>query len=192
MSQTSALSTLLGSHHARDEKEQRDLEAMRDYATSLPAPFSNLQPEAHFTGSALIVDATGERVLFIHHRKLNRWLQPGGHAEAADGGDMLATALREAREETGLDVSVFPGAPQPLDVDVHTIPAKGELAMHAHLDVRFLLRAERKAEIANDPVETLGAKWLTWDEAREVGGTEVALLRLIEKGRAAAQRTTPT
>src|SRR5438132_8205968 len=110
---------------------------MRDYARMLERPFSRSQAVAHFTGSAVVTDPGGERVCLVHHAKLNRWLQPGGHADDSDAGSLEATALREAGEETGLSVVLHPTAPRPLDLDVHRIPErKGEPAHH-HLDVRY-------------------------------------------------------
>src|SRR5450631_4506903 len=92
-----------------DDKERRDLELLRGYGDSLADPFSREQPVAHFTGSALVTD--GARVVLVFHRKLSRWLQPGGHAEPEDAGDLTRTALREAREETGLAGWLHPLAP---------------------------------------------------------------------------------
>ena len=176
----------LEQHVASDEKERRDLEAMRGHARTLERPFSRAQPTAHFTGSAAVVDASGSRVCLVHHGKLNRWLQPGGHADESDGGDLSETALREAREETGLRVSLHPTAPRPLDVDVHRIPErKGEPA-HDHLDVRFLVVAENPEDLAHDPNESHGAKWLGWDEALALAD-EPALRRLLSKARAAVR-----
>lgn len=91
----------------------------------------------HFTGSAWLVDAGGQRVLLTHHRKLDRWLQLGGHADGDP--DLMRVALREAAEESGL-----PGLavePDVFDLDRHRIPAHGVEAAHWHYDVRFVVRA---------------------------------------------------
>jgi len=130
------------------------------------------------------VDPPGARVLLVHHATLDRWLQPGGHAEATDAGSLLATALREAREETGLRLAVHAAAPCPLDVDVHRIPeAEGEPA-HAHLDVRFLVVAAEPDALAHDPAESHGAQWLSWNDAlARAGAGDPALVRLLEKAR---------
>jgi 8-oxo-dGTP pyrophosphatase MutT (NUDIX family) len=98
----------------------------------------------HLTGSAWILDETGTYALMTHHRKLDRWLQLGGHA---DGDfDLLAVALREAREESGLtEFRVVSSAP--FDVDVHLIPARGEEPAHFHYDVCFELQAMRDAPL---------------------------------------------
>ena len=79
----------------------------------------------------------GERVLLAHHRKLGRWLQPGGHSDGDP--DTLAVALREAREESGLEVRALDNAI--FDIDVHGIPACGCEPAHLHFDVRFLVQA---------------------------------------------------
>jgi 8-oxo-dGTP pyrophosphatase MutT (NUDIX family) len=178
----------LSGHEATDEKEIADLEAMRAFARDLDEPFSRAQPTAHFTGSVVVVDPTGERVCLVHHAKLNRWLQPGGHAEPGDEGDMAQSALREAREETGLKVSLHPDAPRPLDVDVHVIPARKAEAEHRHLDVRYLVVAENPEDLAHDPNESLGIRWLSWDEAL-ASADEPALHRLLEKARRASRRS---
>lgn len=176
------LLALLGAHRPEDDKEREDQSRMLALARSLEEPFSRSQAAAHFTGSAVVVDAAGERVCMVHHGKLHRWLQPGGHSEAGDAGAMEATALREAREETGCRVRLHPRAPRPLDVDVHRIPErKGEPA-HDHLDVRYLVVAENPEVLAHDPNESAGAQWLSWDEAL-ARADEAPLRRLLEKAR---------
>lgn len=178
------LSALLAAHQPSDEKETADLRELRGFAVSLSEPFSRAQWPAHFTGSAVVVTPTFDRVCLVLHAKLNRWLQPGGHAEAMDGGSMEATALREAREETGCEVTLHPAAPRPLDVDVHVIPARKTEPQHRHLDVRYLVVAKDPAALAHDPNESHGARWLTWAEALR-RADEAPLARLLEKARRA-------
>lgn len=179
---TAALLELLNAHRPESGKEAEDLERMKAYAQSLEQPFSREQPIAHFTGSALLVEVVSSRVLLLHHKKLQRWLQPGGHAEAADGGHLERTALREAQEESGCRVRLFEGAPRPFDVDVHSIPARPEAAGHFHLDVRFLLVAENPEALAYDAQESEGARWLEFEQALE-WADDVSLKRLLRKGR---------
>ncbi len=108
----------------------------------------------HLTGSALVVDAAGARTLLLHHAKLDRWLQPGGHADG--DGNLAAVALREATEETGIaGLRVVTPA---IDVDVHTIPERGDEPEHLHLDVRFLVLAPVDAVIEHND-ESLSARW---------------------------------
>ena len=101
-------------------------------------PFTRERLAGHFTGSAWLVSADGRRALLTHHRKLQRWLQLGGHA---DGDvDLAGVALREAQEETGVaglrleDGAIF-------DLDRHWIPVRGQVPGHWHYDVRYLVRA---------------------------------------------------
>lgn len=176
------LEALLAAHQPTDDKERADLAAMKAFAATLPRPFSRDQFPAHFTGSAVVVTPDGARVCLVLHAKLGRWLQPGGHADAADDGAMERTALREAREETGCEVALHPTAPRPLDVDVHVIPQRKADPEHQHLDVRYLVVAKNPAALLHDPSESHGAQWLTWDEAL-ARADEAPLRRLLEKAR---------
>jgi 8-oxo-dGTP pyrophosphatase MutT (NUDIX family) len=180
------LDALLAAHEAADDKEREDLAAMRAFAASLDEPFSRAQWPAHFTGSAVVVTPDGARVCLVLHAKLGRWLQPGGHADPSDGGSMEATALREAREETGCEVALHPAAPRPLDVDVHVIPARKAEPEHRHLDVRYLVVAANPEALAHDAAESHGAQWLSWDEAL-ARADEAPLRRMLLKARAVAQ-----
>lgn len=172
----------LAAHLPTDEKERLDLETMRAHAASLADPFSRAQPAAHFTGSAVVVNPGGDRVCLIHHGKLNRWLQPGGHADAADQGSMELSALREAQEETGCRVTLHHRAPRPLDVDIHAIPARKTDEGHQHLDVRYLVVAQNPEAMTYDPAESHGAQWLSWDDAL-ARADEAPLRRLLQKAR---------
>lgn len=163
-----------------DEKEREDLRVMREFAASLAEPFSRKQWPAHFTGSAVVVTPDGTRVCLVLHGKLNRWLQPGGHADALDGGDLAQTALREAREETGCEVELR--SPTPLDVDVHVIPARRDEPEHRHLDVRYLVIAKNPQALQHDPNESHGAQWLTWNDAL-ARADEAPLRRLLLKAK---------
>lgn len=91
----------------------------------------------HFTGSAWLVSADGARALLMHHRKLGRWLQPGGHADG--DADLARVALREAEEETGLSDLRVEG--DIFDIDRHRIAARANEPEHWHYDVRYVVRA---------------------------------------------------
>ncbi len=99
--------------------------------------FTRERLAGHFTASALLVSADGTRALLTHHRKLDRWLQPGGHADGDT--DLAAVALREAGEESGLEGLRLEGGI--FDLDRHWIPERKGVPGHWHHDVRYVVRA---------------------------------------------------
>jgi 8-oxo-dGTP pyrophosphatase MutT (NUDIX family) len=137
--------------------------------------------EGHLTGSALVVDVSCDRLLLLHHRKLRKWLQPGGHADG--DANLAAVALREATEETGLDgLRVVVPA---VHLDIHRVEPPRE-APHLHLDVRFLVLAPPGA-VAVGNHESLALRWVS--EAELPAYTdEPGLLELAGIGLALARR----
>jgi 8-oxo-dGTP pyrophosphatase MutT (NUDIX family) len=158
----------LQEHRCQDEAEARDVRRVLEFVARHPDPFDRRIPEGHLTGSAFVVARGGARVLLLHHRKLDRWLQPGGHADPGETSGE-AVALREAREETGLSaIHLHPTAPRPLDVDVHQIPARPGEPGHAHLDLRYLVVAEEAVLVRADK-EAADLKWFGWNELGALG-----------------------
>ena len=147
-----------------DERERASIAQFLEIAPTLAHPFDEHADPIHVTGSALVV---GERGVVLHlHKRLNLWLQPGGHIESgetpADG------ALREAREETGLVVAHPSSGPWLMHVDVHPGP-RG----HTHLDVRYLVQAE-DAEPNPGAEESQQVRWFEWDEALSIADAGLA------------------
>jgi 8-oxo-dGTP pyrophosphatase MutT (NUDIX family) len=132
--------------------------------------------EGHLTASAWIVDPTRTRALLTHHRKLGRWLQLGGHADGE--ADLLAAALREAREESGL-ARLRAVSAEIFDVDRHRIPARKAEPEHWHFDVRFLLEAD-PAEPLSRSDESHDLAWVPLAELPRYS-TEESLARLARK-----------
>ena len=140
----------------------------------------------HVTGSAWILSHDRRRCLLVHHRKLDRWLQPGGHADGQ--ADVEQVALREAEEETGLSqLELFTSDSQllPLDVDVHLIPARLDAngneieSAHEHHDIRFLLvAAEGEQPVVSH--ESNDIRWFTQKELLEATNEE-SVLRMQRK-----------
>jgi RimJ/RimL family protein N-acetyltransferase/8-oxo-dGTP pyrophosphatase MutT (NUDIX family) len=129
-----------------------------DFAQAHPDACERAQQAGHFTGSAWLVSADGRRALLMHHRKLDRWLQPGGHADGDP--DLAAVALREAGEETGLTGLVV--EPAVFDLDRHAIPARGAEPAHWHHDVRFVVRAtDNEAFVLNEESHALAWREVT-------------------------------
>ncbi len=153
----------LNRHRPEDHEEAGHLATIVAFVAAHADPFDRRIPQGHLTASAFVLSPRGEQVLLLHHRKLDRWLQPGGHAEPGEkaGEDV---ALREAREETGLPaLSLHPGAPLPVDVDVHAIPAHGSDPAHLHLDLRYVVIAPEDATLLRSTKETNALRWFGWD-----------------------------
>lgn len=148
-----------------------DLLAMGDNAFSR----HHFEP-GHFTASTFAI-GPGGRLLLIHHAKLDRWLQPGGHIDAADPTP-FAAAVRELREEACVEGAMGDGVL--FDLDIHPIPShpkRGEPA-HEHFDLRYLVRLP--AETATAASDALGVRW-----ERITGDSQILLdalgRRVVEK-----------
>jgi len=167
-------------------------EAILDYAKTYPAEFhfvnqfgkllahsdayKRTHQPGHFTGSAFIVSEDFLQTLLVHHRKLNRWLQPGGHADGDT--DLLAVAMREAQEETGLArLSVI--NPAIYDIDIHPIPIRKDFPAHDHYDVRFLLQASVD-DVITVSEESHDVKWISLNDLERYTAGE-SVLRLRKK-----------
>lgn len=126
------------------------------------AVFTRAHLAGHFTGSAFVVSADGRRALLLHHAKLDRWLQPGGHADGDP--DLAAVALREAEEETGLAGLVVEGGI--FDLDRHAIPARGAEPEHQHWDVRYVVRCTA----GETPAINAESRAFAWRDIEDLAG----------------------
>ena len=115
----------------------------------------------HFTGSAFTVSPDRSSLLLVHHTKLDKWLQPGGHVES-DDADLEGAARREVEEEAGLRDLELLGL---LDIDVHRFPERGNEPAHDHLDVRFGFIAVSSEAAAGDG--TTEVRWFALEEVAE-------------------------
>jgi len=118
----------------------------------------------HFTASGFVVSPDGTSLLMIHHRRLDRWLQPGGHIDPDDPSP-IAAAAREVHEETG--VETMPIEDGLVDVDIHRIPPRDPEPSHEHFDLRFAFRALTTDLVADD--EVYDAVWVRWDDLDSYG-----------------------
>lgn len=184
---TRDLHTQLAQLQPDDQKEVEDRERMVATLGLGATAFARSTLPGHFTGSALVVSPDGDKALLMHHRKLDRWLQFGGHARAGETNG-YATALREAREESGLrTLYPIPESHQVLDVDIHRIPTSPREPAHDHLDLRYAFVASPDEEPERQESEVRELRWFAWNELPTLG-LDPALERAFAKARALAQQ----
>lgn len=182
-----------------DPTRQTLLEMLREYAQQHPDEDSVARQIAqlvtehddcllrtcrpgHLTGSAWVLSADRQRCLLVHHRKLGRWLQPGGHADGE--ADLAGVARREAEEETGLTALEL-ATPHPFDLDVHEIPARYDAAggqiedAHLHHDLRYLFIATND-QSPRTSEESHDVRWFGRQEALAYAGDE-SVRRMLDK-----------
>lgn len=158
---------------------QGEAESVAQFETFLRSHadvFERSHAIAHFTGSAWLVSADGRKVLLMHHRKLDRWLQPGGHADG--DGDLARVALREAQEETGVpglrvERDIF-------DIDRHRIATRGSEAEHWHYDVRYVVRAGADERFVINS-ESRALAWRPVTDVAADTSLDVSLRRMAQK-----------
>ncbi len=161
--------------------ELDNIKRLVSFIDSTPQCFERTHAEGHITGSALVTNASLDKVLLTLHAKLGMWLQLGGHSDGDP--DTAQVALREAQEEGGLtQIEFVPFAEFPFalfDVDIHWIPENKKEAGHFHYDLRFLLNTqnENAIQISN---ESKDLKWFTIPVARELT-RELSMHRQFDK-----------
>jgi 8-oxo-dGTP pyrophosphatase MutT (NUDIX family) len=169
------LAGLLSQYQPEDIVEKSYLKRFECLYAEGDVSFSRLNGERHFTASGWITDEKYEHVLLIEHRKLGRWLQPGGHADG--NSDLFEVCLKEVREETGL--TSFHAEPKIFDLDIHKIPASKAHPSHDHYDVRFHIIADKGQRLLNNH-EVLSVKWFELEEVKEEF-TDPSIARMILK-----------
>lgn len=148
---------LLPTHQPVDAREEESIRLFLSEVPTLAEPCSEDAGPVHVTASAIVVSDDGDKVALHLHKRLNMWLQPGGHID--DGETPPEGALREAHEETGLPVRHERDGGVFFHLDAHPGP-KG----HTHYDLRYLVRAPHVAPAPSDG-ESQEVAWFSWDEA---------------------------
>lgn len=176
MSHQQQLLTLLDPYQPIDPTEATHHQHIQNFVIQTAACTSRQTLSGHVTASAWILSPDARAALLTHHRKLKRWLQPGGHIDP-DDTTIQAAALREATEESGipdlhlLDEDLF-------DVDVHIIPARKTEPEHLHYDVRFLFQSPTRDFVVSEESNNLA--WIALDEMGELVN-DASVLRMVRK-----------
>jgi 8-oxo-dGTP pyrophosphatase MutT (NUDIX family) len=146
--------TVLADWRPAEDSQESLRHAFLGFLAARPDACSRSCEAGHVTASAVVLDVDAERVLLTLHPRVGRWLQLGGHCEPEDES-LLDAALREAREESGMDGLEI--GPSPVHLDVHPVTCSLGLPTR-HFDVRYAVRAPRGAE----PVRSHESDDLRW------------------------------
>jgi 8-oxo-dGTP pyrophosphatase MutT (NUDIX family) len=177
---------MLERYRTRYPDEQDVVERMLALVESRPDCFERTCRPGHITASAWVTTPSADRFVLVHHRKLDRWLQPGGHMDG--DSDVTAAALREVVEETGLKHVTLAGGPEsltPFDLDIHAIPARQDASgrliedAHDHYDVRLLVIAKGDDALCVSD-ESHEVRWFSRAELLEATDEE-SVLRMLRK-----------
>ena len=170
------IGTFKTEHPQRDalalENARRTAQLIEDFGSFA---FNRANDIAHITASAFVLSPDRRHVLLMHHAKLDRWLQPGGHCDSCT--DVRRAAEREAQEETGL-TSLRLISNDIFDIDIHEIPARGKEPTHLHYDVRFLFEADPSLPLQQNS-ESKQLAWMTVEEMHRA--TDASSVTIIER-----------
>jgi hypothetical protein len=118
-------------------------ERMIAFIKEHPDCFERSLEVGHITASAWLLNSRGTQALLMHHTKLDKWVQLGGHCDG--NPNIINAAIKEAQEESGIE-QIVPVSPAIFDLDIHEIPEKGNIKAHLHYDIRFLLQVNSEEE----------------------------------------------
>ena len=171
-----SLLSLLDSYSTQDHEELKMVKETRNFINDNPDCFERSLLTGHITASGWIVSENKDSVLLMHHRKLDRWFQPGGHCDGDP--NVLLVSKKEVEEETGvtdpklLQDGIF-------DVDIHLIPANAKDPAHFHYDIRFLFEANKNQELVIN-IESKDVKWIPIHEIKNLNDSE-SIMRMVRK-----------
>ena len=169
---------LLNSYSSRQKDEAATVRRLVDFVEAHSDCFERSLSIGHITGSAWVINRAGTHVLLTHHKKLDRWLQLGGHADG--NADILDAAQREANEESGLP-GLKPISGGIFDIDIHLIPERKTEPAHYHYDIRFVFQASETDEyVVSDESHDLA--WVDIQRLEDFTD-EPSMLRMAEKWR---------
>ena len=161
-----------------DEAQESMRLTYLSYLAAVPEAMQRDCASGHLTASALLCDLERRATLLTLHPRLGRWVQLGGHCESSDD-TIIDAALREAREESGIDGLIID--PTPLQLHTHALTCSGGVPTH-HLDVQFLVTA-RPGSVPQISSESLDLKWFPFDALPHGNDNSVADLVAAARAR---------
>jgi len=172
---------LLEAYQTDDQAERQMHKDLTQFVQQHDNCFDRELAVGHITGSAWLVDKNLGHVFFTHHKKLDKWFQPGGHSDS--NANTLAVAMKEASEESGIeDVFIQPLNDNIFDIDIHTIPARKDEAEHLHYDIRFILETDMNHPL-NISDESHEIAWIALDDIPKYTHEE-SIQRMVKKMKA--------
>ena len=165
-----------------NEQEERDKAVILDFMDRHGDAFLRSNLTAHMTASAWVVNAARDRVLMVYHKIYDSWSWTGGHADGEE--DLLSVAIREVREETGVQ-SVRPVSEEIYSLEILTVDGhekRGKyVPSHLHLNVTYLLEADEHEALRICEAENSGVRWFTLDGALEASTEPWFVARIYKK-----------
>ncbi len=153
-------------YHPYNEQEENDKSVMLHLLEKEVDIFKRKNKSVHFTASAWLVNKEHTKVLMIYHNIYNSWAWTGGHADGEQ--DLLSVAIKEAKEETGVE-NIVPVTRDIFSIEILTVDGhiKREkyVPCHLHLNVTYLLEADEEDVLRVKPDENSGVKWFSLVEA---------------------------
>lgn len=172
------LLSLLERYKPEESEEKNSKSRMIQFIRDHKDCFDRQLEIGHITGSSFLINKAGTHALLMHHVKLDKWLQLGGHCDGVS--DVLAVALKEAREESGVG-NIKPVMLGIFDIDIHTIPEHKGIKEHEHFDVRFLLRVTSDEQVVKN-TESNELRWIAKDTPlNQLPTTEPSVMRMFKK-----------
>jgi 8-oxo-dGTP pyrophosphatase MutT (NUDIX family) len=167
---------LLNAYNPVAPEEQRCKKQMLEFIQAHENCFERTLSVGHMTASVWLLSNDKTKALLMHHTKLDKWLQLGGHCDGDP--DVLAVAIKEAQEESGIQ-AISPVSKSIFDIDIHWFPAMNENPAHYHYDVRFLLYVTSQEPITQNHE----AKELRWigKNRNELPTKNRTIVRMFDK-----------
>ena len=165
-----------------NQQEENDKKVMLDYMKNNPDYLTRENKVAHFTTSIWTVNKEWTKTLMVYHKIYDSWSWIGGHADGEE--DLARVALRELKEETGVENAVLVSEDifslEILTVDGHMKKGK-YVPSHLHFNITFLAEADESQVLVVNEEENTGVKWFSFEEALEVSSEPWMVERVYRK-----------